>query len=807
MGVNRNYRKDCLTGERQRPNLLRMTLLQHALDWAARGVAVFPCQLPKKDPLTKNGFKDGSTDPDVIRRWWSRWPNAIIGAEVPKGIVIIDVDVKGGLDKKSGMPVINGADTWAALIAAHGEPHTFTVRTGGGGLHLWFKTTGWTHETNARGLFKDRGVDVRGHTTGYVILPPSGHELGTFYEVIDDREPIEMPDWIRTIITTEPKDTPPRPKPRDPGAPQGEVARAVERWNSDHPIAFERATRHRCPVCDDKGSFGPLKGDTSRWSCFSTDHPDDVGLQSNECFTGDALDLACYERSLGRVELLRQDGYLEDRPMPRRDVPLPPPPERIAEPDVDYNPEVPPVQAPDVPDEPKKKKRKKRDERHPATPRDHQLTAFVLPKSGYAVLTGEPHEARWIVGDRAWMRARMVKEGLDVNDTVRAIDSLPPCGGFLFLPPSTQPLVTYHGLSHLNLYRGINTPTDMGTPDDFPAIMALLDHLFDRGSPEFDDFLDWLAMPLQELAGGRPGWRTHVSPLLKGIPGAGKGFLGEVIAELYGEHFLKITQEQLEEDFAPAGLASALMVMIDELESPKKWNKFKGWVTEDTIQIRDMRTQSVATRIYFNLFVTSNLEKPVPVPEDDRRVYPFACPNRLTEDVIRNLQRAKNTGWHEVRAFHRFLLNRPLELRRMKPRLNQARAELVDANRDVYSEFVDELFSHGARSLVAQYAADMWPRQDAPEWHREADIEHKDGMAFTTVSITAMTRLLRAYAADRHNLKNASPKVLWPALERRGAKRVDNRRFGPDSAKGVAHIPFAKTELLREPKHDSFLRN
>jgi hypothetical protein len=50
-----------------------MTPLEHGLRLAQKGNAVFPCDNDKR-PFTAHGFKDASTDPDLIRRWWTRWP-------------------------------------------------------------------------------------------------------------------------------------------------------------------------------------------------------------------------------------------------------------------------------------------------------------------------------------------------------------------------------------------------------------------------------------------------------------------------------------------------------------------------------------------------------------------------------------------------------------------------------------------------------------------------------------------------------------------------------------------------------------
>ena len=62
-------------------------LVDHAIDYARRGFSVFPCNpsstKPKsKTPLTPNGFYDATRDENRIRAWWTRWPNALIGAAI-----------------------------------------------------------------------------------------------------------------------------------------------------------------------------------------------------------------------------------------------------------------------------------------------------------------------------------------------------------------------------------------------------------------------------------------------------------------------------------------------------------------------------------------------------------------------------------------------------------------------------------------------------------------------------------------------------------------------------------------------------
>ena len=45
---------------------LLVSMLEAALEYADKGLPVFPCQAKGKKPVTENGFKDATTDRDRI---------------------------------------------------------------------------------------------------------------------------------------------------------------------------------------------------------------------------------------------------------------------------------------------------------------------------------------------------------------------------------------------------------------------------------------------------------------------------------------------------------------------------------------------------------------------------------------------------------------------------------------------------------------------------------------------------------------------------------------------------------------------
>ncbi len=182
-------------------------LLNAALDYARRGWAVVPvhtpdrngvcschkrewCRNPGKHPRTKNGFKDGTTDLDKIRKWWKKWPTANVGiATEASGLLILDVDAKHG-----------GIETLAEQNKKHGPlPTTPTARSGGGGFHAYFRHPGGRIKSTS-GILP--GLDIRADGA-QIVAPPSLHESGNRYRWETPPDAVELADapaWLLELI-------------------------------------------------------------------------------------------------------------------------------------------------------------------------------------------------------------------------------------------------------------------------------------------------------------------------------------------------------------------------------------------------------------------------------------------------------------------------------------------------------------------------------------------------------------------------------------------------------------------------------
>jgi hypothetical protein len=163
---------------------------------------VFPCRPDAKVPLTAHGCKDASTDPVLIRAWWSRWPyaNVAIATGAP-AVDVLDIDTKRGAP---GFATLNRL-VRAGLVAGAGA----LVRTPSGGLHLYYAGS-----DQGNGTLPAFGIDYRGKG-GYVLAAPSVVD-GNPYQPTERREFTAGCDWSAIKRHLQPP-TPRRSVPRPGG--------------------------------------------------------------------------------------------------------------------------------------------------------------------------------------------------------------------------------------------------------------------------------------------------------------------------------------------------------------------------------------------------------------------------------------------------------------------------------------------------------------------------------------------------------------------------------------------------------------
>lgn len=206
--------------------------LEAALCYAEMGWKVFPlfwprisptsiscaCDNPEcssigKHPITHKGLHDASSDPEVIREWWRKWPSANVGVATGavSKFIVLDVDPDKG-----------GEASFEKLIRDHQSlPETVEQVTGSGGRHYLFAHPGRKIPNSNSKIAP--GLDVRGDG-GYIVVPPSMHLSRNRYDWKLESAPEDLglalaPNWLLELMA--PIERRPAPVTQQPSSDSG----------------------------------------------------------------------------------------------------------------------------------------------------------------------------------------------------------------------------------------------------------------------------------------------------------------------------------------------------------------------------------------------------------------------------------------------------------------------------------------------------------------------------------------------------------------------------------------------------------
>jgi len=194
-----------------------------ALDLAAAGWAVFP--LRGKVPAVPGGrgVLDATSDPQVIKFWWTQYGGANIGARVPGGLLVVDVDPRHGGDAALQELCCSNNTSIGTLT----ETLTVWSGRGDGGRHLYFRHPGGA----VTGRRLPAGVDLKTHT-GYCVVPPSVHPATGQPYTWEHRPIAVLPAWLRTLLR--PVAAAPRHEPARAAGSGGALVRFVDGLTEGH---------------------------------------------------------------------------------------------------------------------------------------------------------------------------------------------------------------------------------------------------------------------------------------------------------------------------------------------------------------------------------------------------------------------------------------------------------------------------------------------------------------------------------------------------------------------------------------------
>jgi len=168
-----------------------------AFEYTRRGWSLLPLKVGEKAPngeLVPHGYKDATTDLDLINAWWSAYPESNIGVRVgfETDLLVIDIDMHDS----------DGKASLRRLEKENGKlPETYTNETAGNGLHYFFKFPEALKNVELRALLAP-GVDLKHN--GHVVMPPSLVNGKAYKNVVSGEIAGLPPQWVDLCKKQEP---------------------------------------------------------------------------------------------------------------------------------------------------------------------------------------------------------------------------------------------------------------------------------------------------------------------------------------------------------------------------------------------------------------------------------------------------------------------------------------------------------------------------------------------------------------------------------------------------------------------------
>lgn len=208
-------------------------MIEHAIKAVEQGFAVFPVEPNDKTPARQGMYtirwpEYATTVIPRVVQYWNMWPRANVGIACAKsGLLVVDCDAPKAPLLLRGTPFahlhddlgpfVHGMDVFEALCARLSIKHaleTYTVSTGSGGYHLYYRWPAFIKASQAsivRGVLDIRcnGGEYGGYVLGAGSVTASGpYRDGSWYCPI-----LPAPAALVELCKEKPK---PPPRPRSP---------------------------------------------------------------------------------------------------------------------------------------------------------------------------------------------------------------------------------------------------------------------------------------------------------------------------------------------------------------------------------------------------------------------------------------------------------------------------------------------------------------------------------------------------------------------------------------------------------------
>lgn len=541
------------------------------------GLMLIPLRPNSKLPFQNNFPEKATRDGAKLQKLLSSGSSLNFGISLARdgqgrALIVADVDRKNG---KDGFEVIRDLEEQGKEF-----PPTYTQRTPSGGLHLVYFSE---KPINSSFKWTSKGLEI---LAGRRQIVAAGSKIdGKAYEIIDDRAPVQAPDWLVELCGTE-------------SAEKTEAGRfAPKEINGDSARA--RATDwlvHSAPVAIENQG-----GDRITFSVAAK--VKDFGCDEAAC-----LELL-FERWNSRCE--PPWSHEELRQKVQNAYAYGSNPIGADAPEMDFSP---------IPDEPLPKWLLEDNKEFAVVNEngsmlvyrfrhDYELSHEVIEKRSF-----EDHK-KWGRNKRAGEKKNRGEAWLD-HPKHREYDSV------AFVPGGSVPAGV------LNLWRGFNTEPKRG---NWTRLRRHIKDVLANGDPTSDAYLmGWLARMVQ-----RPGEQGEVAIILRGGRGTGKGVFAGFLKTIFGRHAIHLTNAKHLVGNFNSHLRDKVFAFMDEAffaGDVGHESILKGLITEPTFIAEAKYRDAATVRNYTHILAASNEGWVVPAGQDERRFCVLDCSSRHQQD-------------------------------------------------------------------------------------------------------------------------------------------------------------------------------
>jgi len=243
-----------------------------------------------------------------------------------------------------------------------------------------------------------------------------------------------------------------------------------------------------------------------------------------------------------------------------------------------------------------------------------------------------------------------------------------------------------------NLFRGLPIKPVKGSWDKLKSHMFNI--LCNKNILHFDYLMAWMARPVQDPGGKRPG----VAVVFVGGKGTGKGTLVREYGKLFGEYFSHISSTKgLLGDFN-IHIARSIIVFGDEAtwaKDHKNESVLKAMITEPLILFTPKGIDSMNMRSHVNLMMAANNRNAVPASFDERRFFVLECQAKDYADTnyFDEIHEELENGGTEAMMYE--LLHHKIDIDLSKAPKTEALAGQVEQNMSDTHEFWHNVMERG----------------------------------------------------------------------------------------------------------------